>query len=66
MILVLLLLTLCLHAMTCPRWLTRPWVVNYGGGGETTTLPDTLTVMPGAVDGGYGSGSSPGNPPPPK
>ena len=60
----LLLLTLCLHAMTCPRWLTRAWVVNYGGGSDTTTPRGTLPVTPGAGDGGYGSGSSPGNPPP--
>ena len=31
MFLALLLLTLCLHAMACPRWLSRAWVVKYGG-----------------------------------
>ena len=34
------------------------------GRGDTTTLPGTLPVTPGAGDGGYGSGSSFGNPPP--
>ena len=33
MFLALLLLTLRLHAMTRPRWLTRAWVVTCGGGG---------------------------------
>ena len=36
-----------------------------GGGSGTTTLPGILPVTPAAGDGGYGNGSSPGNPPPP-
>ena len=32
MILALLLLTLCLHAVACPQWLTSAWVVTCGGG----------------------------------
>ena len=65
MFLALLLLTLCLHAIASPWWLTRAYVVSCGGGGGTTTPRGTLPVTPGAGDGGYGSGSSPGNPPPP-
>ena len=63
MFLALLLMTLCVHAMACPRWLTRAWVVSCGGGGGRTTPPGTLPVTPGAGDGGYGNGSSTGNPP---
>ena len=39
MFLVLLLLTLCLHAVDCPWWLTRPGVVTCGG---AATRPRTL------------------------
>ena len=60
MILALLLKTLCLHAVACPCWLIRVCVVNYGG--DTTTLPCALPDTPGAGDGGYGSGSGPGDP----
>ena len=40
-------------------------MVNSGGGGNTTALPGALPDAPGAGDGGNGSGTSPGAPPPP-
>ena len=59
-------LTLCLHVVACPQWLMGARVVNLGGGGgHTPPPPGTLPITPGAGNGGYGSGSSPGNPPPP-
>ena len=57
--------TLCLHAAARPRRLTMAWAVNCGGGGgNTTALSGALPDTPGAGDGGDGSGTSPGDPPP--
>ena len=39
-------------------------MLNYGGGGDTTTPRGILPVTPVAGEGVYGSGSDPGTPPP--
>ena len=54
--------TLCLHAAARPRRLTKAWVVKCNGGGNATALSGTLPDTPGAAGGGYGSGTSPGDP----
>ena len=63
MFLVLLLLTLCLHAADCPWCLTRPGLVTCGGGGDMTAHPGFLPVAPAAGGGGKCGGTSP---PPPR
>ena len=64
MVLVLLLPTLCLHVVSCPRWLTRAWVVNYRGAATRPrslapywTHPVPLTVVTAAAP-------APATPPP--
>ena len=65
MFLALLLLTLCLHAMTCPRSLTRAWLVNCGG---AATRPNPLAPYrshPVLVTAVTAAAPAPATPPPP-
>ena len=69
MFLVLLFLTLCLHAVDCPWWQPRTGVMAHGGGGGCTNpprgtpSPGFLPGAPGASGGGNSGGTSPGGPP---
>ena len=63
MFLVLLFLTLCVHAVDCPWWQPRTGVMTHGGGGCTTQSPGSLSGAPGASGGGNSGGTSPGAPP---
>ena len=73
MFLALLLLTLCLHAVACPRWLTRAWVVNWGGGGgrphpmapyRSRPVPMTVVMAAAPAPATPPLGTAPGTGPP--
>ena len=64
MFLVLLFLTLCLHAVDCPGWQPRTGAMTQGGGGGCMTpSPGFPPGAPGASGGGNSGGTSPGAPP---
>ena len=63
MILALLLLTLCLHAVACPRWLTRVWVVTCGG--AATRLRSLAPYRTRPVPETVGKAAVPAPTPPP-
>ena len=66
MFLALLLLTLWLHAMTCPQRLTRAWMVNFGG---AAIRPHPLAANlshPVPVRAVMAADLAPATPPPPE
>ena len=64
MFLVLLFLTLCLHAVDCPGWQPRTGAITPAGGDCTTPSPGFQPDAPGASGGGNSGGTSPAPPPP--
>ena len=63
MFLVLLFLTLCLHAVDCPGWQPGTGAMTHGGVGSATPSPSFLPDAPRSSGSGDNGGTSPGAPP---